>query len=141
MLRLLGLVSSCLLILVLFGCAKSGTTAEEKKVALDKAMQIARDYEGVGDAIIDMTASHGKMEIVIKDGIHPQKQADFLQKVAIEWYNAYPEDKKPTVNDMVQVWLYVTDKSQDEVGFMKCYANSTGQLQPDFHHYKTQQSM
>lgn len=142
MLRLLCLCCALLLMTISWtACAKSGTTREEKAAAQAVAEEVARTFPGVGDQIIDLTVSHGKMEIIIKEGVHPAKQAEFLQKIAMDWYAAYPEGKKPTVNDMVQVWLYVNDKNLDEVGFMKCYADQYGNLKPDFHHYKTQQAM
>lgn len=141
MVRLLLLFTCLVLSLAFSACEKSGTTRDEKMAALEVAKKTANEFPDVGPAIISLEESHSKMEIVIKAGLHPQKQAEFLQTVTMAWYDAYPEGKKPTVNDMLQVWLFETDKSKDDIGFMKIYNDQHGKMKADFHHYKTQQSM
>lgn len=128
-------------ILCAFGCQKSGATKEQKEAALAVAMETARNFPDVGDKIISLESAHGKMTIVIQEGIHPQRQREFIEKVTMDWFYAYPDDKRPTVNDMVQVWLYETDTSKDELGFMKMYNDNYGKPVPDIHHYKTGQRM
>jgi len=120
------------------GCAKSGATAEEKKAALQVAMDTAKSDEAVGPNIIEMREAHGKMVVIIKPGVHPQSQSDFIQKVGVAWFQAYPEGKKPTKNDMVQVWLYETDESKDDLGMVQLWTDQYGEMQMNFHHYKTQ---
>lgn len=129
------------LVVASYGCAKSGATKEEKAAALAAAMELAKNDPDVSPSIISLKEAHGKMIVIIKPGVHPQKQSAYIQAVGLKWFNTYPEGKKPTKNDMIQVWLYETDESKDDLGMIQMWADQYGKMNQNFHHYKTQPVM
>ena len=141
MLRLLAILGILLCMLTLTMCKKSGATYEEKQAALKVAEDNAKKDPDVGPSIISMNEAHGKLVVVIKEGVHPMKQAHFIQYITQDWFNAFPEGKKPTKNDMIQLWLYENNTDKEEVGFEQLWIDEYGKQGMNYHHYKTQNVM
>ena len=143
MLRVMSLMVVILAMnLSLVACETGGASADEKEAALQTAMDTANTYEKVGENIIEIKHYRGKLRIVIEEGVHPIQQREFMQDVAMKWYEAYPEDKKPKKAEMLEVWIWeVEEATGEEVGFMQVWSDQYDQIKVEEHHYQTQNVM